>query len=68
MATVWEIVKRVSIATGARAQGTTHVSLLDSEGLEDVGGLADLPQELCVRELDVLSGLVGLPDDGDLFP
>lgn len=44
----------------------THVSLPDAERLEDVGGLADLLEELLVAELDVLSGLISLPDDGSL--
>lgn len=43
-----------------------HVALLDAVGLEDVGRLADLLQELLVGQLDVLSGLISLPDDGGL--
>lgn len=44
----------------------THVSLLHAKRLEDVGGLADLLEELLVGDLDVLSGLISLPDDGGL--
>ena len=44
----------------------THVALLDAKGLEDVGGLADLLEELLVGDLEVLSRLVGLPNDGGL--
>lgn len=52
---------------GSWAQSrATHVSLLDAEALEDVGGLADLAKELLVGELNVLSRLIGFPDDGSL--
>lgn len=43
-----------------------HVSLLDTVGFENVGRLADLLQKLLVGQLDVLSGLIRLPDDGGL--
>jgi hypothetical protein len=45
----------------------THIALLDAVRLEDVGGLANFLKELLVGELDVLSGLISLPDDSGLF-
>ena len=50
-----------------RGAEITYVSLLDSPALEDVGSLANLAEQLLVGELDVLSRLVGLPDDGSLL-
>lgn len=44
----------------------THVSLLHSVRLEDVGSFANLLEKLLVGQLDVLSRLVSLPDDGSL--
>lgn len=52
--------------TGQRRGRRTHVALLDAVALENVGRLAHLLEELLVRELDVLAGLVRLPDDGGL--
>ena len=44
----------------------TYVALLDTKGLEDVSGLANLLEELLVGDLEVLSRLVGFPNDGGL--
>lgn len=48
------------------AQKGTHVALLDTITLEDVGGLTNLLEELLVRELNVLAGFIRLPNDGGL--
>jgi hypothetical protein len=47
-------------------KGRTYVALLDTVRFEDVGGLADFLKQLLVGNLDVLSGLISLPDDGNL--
>lgn len=42
------------------------VSLLDAHGLEDIGDTADFTEELRVRDVAALVGLVGFVNDGGL--